>query len=160
MGTAGMLGMMAGTTAISVGSDVLQGFQAKDEGENLATQYNYQAKEETQAASAKIISDDYKVMNVMGRINAGAAASGFTSGGSSKYVMANTVENARINDMYTRYSGRLASSQSRYAGQMASWQGNQQFWGKMFSAASTAMGAGMKGYQGVTTGDWASTMGG
>jgi hypothetical protein len=154
-----MAGLTVGMAALQMGSQIMGGIQAKQQGENEAIQYEQQAREAHMAASGKIISDDYQAIQVMNRMAAGTAAGGMGSGGSEKYVQRSTAEEARINDMYTRYSGRLAASSDYYAASQARWEGSQKLGSAIIGAIGTGASAGMGTYKGLTYG-WGSSGGG
>jgi len=146
------LSLLAGSTAMSIGGDISKAFTAKAAGEAEATEYEQQAAIARQSAGTKISSDDYQAINILNRIQSGTAASGFTSSGSARQVTEISGEEARINDMYTRYSGKLTASRDMYAANVARFQGNQAFASGIVGAGMTAVTSGLRGYKIFQTG--------
>jgi|SRR5215467_10770936 len=153
-----MAGLMAGATALNMASQVSQGMSERQGQYNMATQYEQQAKVERTAASGKIISDDWQAIQALNRMSSNYAASGFGAGGSEKYVRQESVAQARLHDMYTRYSGKLAASQDVYAATTARYQGDRALAGSIVGAIGTGIQGGMGMYKGLTYG-WGTTGG-
>jgi len=154
-----MAGLMAGATALNMASQISQGMSERQGQYNMATQYEQQAKVERMSASGKIISDDWEAIRSLNRMATNYAAGGFGAGGSEKYVRQESVGQARLHDMYTRYSGKLAASQDVYAATQARYQGDKALSGAIIGAIGTGLSGGMGMYKGLTYG-WGSTGGG
>jgi hypothetical protein len=117
-----------------------------------AIQADQQAQLDVQAAAAKVSANDYGAEETLAKIRSGAGAAGVVSTtGSPALVATRSAEQAKINDMYTMYTGRLASVRDLYAGEVARWQGNQALIGGFMQAGGDLL-------SGVTKGLSASTM--
>lgn len=147
-----LMGAMAVTSIASAVGNVAQGMSQHGAYTNQAIQSDQQAQLDMQAAMQKVSENDYEANATIAKIRSGAGAAGVDPNtGSAKLVATTSAEQAKISDMYTRYTGRLASVRDLYAGEVARWQGNQALIGGYMKAGGSLLG-------GLTQGLQASTM--
>jgi hypothetical protein len=131
------VGMMA---AVSASMAVMQGIQQHKGAEDQKIEEQQQAKVATFSANQQINQQDYEANQTLARIRASAGAAGVdSSGGSVKVDTDTSANNARLNDIYTKFSGNFASSQELYKGSIAQYQGNQDEAAGFMSAGKTIL---------------------
>ena len=90
-----------------------------------STELEQQAGLEREQAGVQIAQQDYKAIQLMGRIKASAGGSGAGTGGSSGEVYKTSSQEQQLNDLYTKRSGQLASMRDLYKAALARSEGAQ-----------------------------------
>lgn len=143
------------TSAVSTGVSVYESKEAGAAAQNAANfkakELQQQALEAQQSAGQQVAAQEQKNMAILASIRANAAASGVDpSAGSALVTYDTSSEQARINEMYTKYSGNLYSQGLQTEAALTQYQGATQA-----SAANwQAAGAGLSGV--ISTGKIAS----
>lgn len=130
---------VAGSTALAAGGSIMGGMQAQSAANIQAEQMQRQAALENQSAGAQISKDDVNAGRAIATGVANAGAAGVTQDTAAPVIMENASE-AKIRDMYTRYSGQLAASGDLYQASLDKYQGKQAMWAGIFGAAKNILG--------------------
>ena len=117
-------GAVAASGALSATEAVAGGQYAQEAGHYQAQVLKQQASAEQAAAGAKISAQDIEASREISTVAARAGGSGITAD-SVNPVLTEDYTEAKMRDAYTRYSGKLASSQDLYAATLASQKGAQ-----------------------------------
>lgn len=115
-----LAGAWAGTGILSsvVGglAQYQQGQFAKEVASRQSEALESQAQQVQQQAGAEIARQDYQATHIISSMRAATAASGITEEGSPATILAESVDEAQLNDMYTKYAANIQSSNLRYQG--------------------------------------------
>ncbi len=137
--TTAMMAATAGSAAIGATESIAGGFQARAAGSVDAAALRQKAREEMVAAGSKIAAGDYKANQLIASDEAKAGASGVTPDSFMPVLSENAAEQ-RINDLYTRYEGKLAQTSDLYAAKYASWSGKQALYKGLMGGATNVLG--------------------
>lgn len=148
----------AGATAISgitsaVGSFAQGQYQKKAASAQVA-ELNQQSTLDKTQAGAEIATQDYKALNILGKIAASAAGSGVTPEGSPELVSRTSSQEQRISDTYLRYSGQLSSMRDIYKAALAKNQGQEQYESGLVGTGGGLLTSGLISY-GTLSGEFA-----
>ncbi len=132
--------LLAGGAAISAGSSIMQGISSYQAGNAQAGLYQRQAGLERERAGAEIAANDYKANSLISTGTANTAAAGVDPGsGSAKVVRQTNASMAMLNDLYTRYSGNLASQSDMAEAAFARYSGKQKLIGGIGQAVGGSL---------------------
>ncbi len=138
-------GAMLATAAVSATSQIAQGIQAKKGAEAQADELYQEAKIEQFKGNQQIGAQDYKANQTLAQIRASSGAAGIDSStGSSKVVSDVSANEARLNDLYTRFNANFASSRDIYKASIARYQGGQDQTAGFIGAGGTMLTAALK----------------
>lgn len=134
-----------GMQGLSSLAEFRQGQYANEQAKAEARQLQVQAQIAQVNAGQKIAEQDYRASHILSRITSVAAASGIESGeGSTAEVYNASAEEARINDMYTKYAANVESSQLEYQAQLTRSEGKQELAAAEIGAVTGLISGGMR----------------
>lgn len=148
-------GISLASSLVSSAGSFLQGNYQKSASNAQNAELKQQADLDTAAAASKISSDDYKATQLIGAISANTAGSGVTSEGSPGLVSRTSIQEQKISDTYTRYSGQLASMRDLYKATIATNEGKQQYSAGIIGAVGGLLTSGVR-TAGIFSGDFAN----
>lgn len=125
---------MAALAAVSMGMSAMSAWQTYQQGQEQRNQSIRQAEalqvqgQQAQiSAGQKIGEDDYKAGHIIARMQSLAAASGVDeTSGSTAMAATTSAEEAKLNDMYTKFAGQVQKSDLDYEGTLAKISGQEK----------------------------------
>lgn len=148
-------GISLASSLVSSAGSLLQGNYQKSASNAQAAELKQQADLDTAAAASKMSSDDYKATQLIGAISANTAGSGVTLEGSPGLVSRTSIQEQKISDTYTRYSGQLASMRDLYKATIATNEGKQQYQAGIIGAVGGLLTSGVR-TAGIFSGNFAN----
>lgn len=148
-------GISLASSLVSSAGSLLQGNYQKSASNAQNAELKQQSDLDTAAAASKMSSDDYKATQLIGAISANTAGSGVTPEGSPGLVSRTSIQEQKISDTYTRYSGQLASMRDLYKATIATNEGKQQFQAGVIGAVGGLLTSGVR-TAGIFSGNFAN----
>jgi len=136
----GVAGLGTTTSLIQGLAQYNQGQFGKEVASRQAEALEIQARQVQQQAGAQIADQDYKAARILSSMRAATGASGVTEEGSPSTVMAESVDEAKLNDMYTKYAANLQSTNLYYQGQIGKDVAEQGAQAATIGALTTGIG--------------------
>jgi hypothetical protein len=134
--------IMAGVgMGASVAGTIGQGVEAKAAYGRQAQISEEQSQHELAAAGAQISNADMRAEQVISQGAASAGASGGTAETSAPVLSAD-YSAQKISDMYTKYSGAIASNADLYQAKVDKWQGQQALYASIFKGVTNVLSSG------------------
>lgn len=128
-------------------SDYQQGQEARNMAIRNAEEMQQQAKEAVYNAGQEVNAADYKAAHLIARMSATSAATGIDeSSGSSKLAITESAEQQKLNDMYTRYAGKVAASGLDYNAITTKVQGEEAAQAGVTQAITGLITGGIQSY--------------
>ena len=104
-----------GMSAMGAWGQYQQGQEARNMAVRNAEELQIQAKQAMYNAGQEVNTADYKAAHLIARMSAGTAAGGVDeASGSSKLAITESAEQQKLNDMYTRYAGKVQGAALDY----------------------------------------------
>ena len=143
--------ILAGTSLAmgAVGSlaQYQQGQYASEVARRQSEALQQQSQYVQQTAGQQINAQDYRASHVLSSIQAKAAAGGIESTeGSTGQIFEASAEEARINDMYTKYAANVQSKQLEYQGTLGKIEGQREADAAKIGAVGGLISSGIKSY--------------
>lgn len=137
-----------GMSAMSAFGKYQEGQEARNMSIRQAEADEIQAKQAVYNAGQKVNEDDYKAAHIIARMQATTAAGGVDeTSGSSKLAITESAEQQKLNDMYTRYAGKVQGMSLDYAGTLGKIQGQEAASAGTAGAISGLISGGISAFQ-------------
>lgn len=143
-----MAAVSMGISAMQAWGQYQTGQEARNYSIRSAEALQQQAKYDVFSAGEKVSQDDYRASHLIARMQSVAAASGVDpTSGSPALTTIDSAEQAKLNDMYTAYAGKVQGQALDYQGTLLKVQGEEEEQSDTFGAITGLISGGINAAQ-------------